>query len=201
MKLWFQVLFAQGYVWRDRLPDALTKLEAEPKKIRLPNLIPLLMIALVVLALAGGAEWTTAIPVLILSVSWFLFLSYPLRPNRRLGSTELWISVAWAGGFLASISAVVLVITTLATGSWGLLVLCVGAWLGIVTPWLRGVEANYLILADPVDNSWRLDPQLNPRSGIPATWRFMITEAYWRLPRRIFFGAKVTRSPANGGIG
>ena len=201
MKLWLQVLFAQGYLWRDTFPDELQKVKAEPRKIRLPTLIPLAMIVLVSLALVGDAEWTTAVPVLTLSLGWFMFRSYPLRADTLVGTLEFWISATWAGGAIALISAVVLAITTLATGSWGLVLLCMGAWLGIVTPWLRGVEANYLILADPVDNSWRLDPQLNPRpSGIPSTWRFMISEAYWRLPRQIFFGAKVTKPPAQGGI-
>jgi len=192
MKLWLQVLLAQGYLWRDRFPEQFVATRKSPPRATWVTFAPVVITVAGLLVLFDGRWW--GLSVAAAGFGYFLFIAYPLRLDRLIGSTEMWLSITWGGGFLATAATVSLVPVAVLIGGWGVLVVSLGLWLSAVTAWLRSVQANYLIFADPERNSWRLDPEQNPRRpDWLGRWRDGLTLAYWHLPRQILFGIEPPR--------
>jgi hypothetical protein len=196
MKLWLQVVFAQGYLWRDRLPEQFRATKDSTLRPTWVNFAPLVLAVAGLLILFDGRGW--GLSAVAAGLGWFLFTAYPLRLDRAIASTELWLSITWSGGFLATAATASLVLIGIASGDWELLLISLGLWLCAVTSWLRLVQANYLIFVDPEKNLWRLDPAQNPpRHDWLGRWRDILTSTYWHLPRRILFGIEPPR-PTGG---
>ena len=187
MKLWLQVLFAQGYLWRDRFPDAFAETKVEHQG---PWSVVLLVLAVAVLGMslgllaAGEEEAFFMTPMAVLWVAWSL-ASRGLRAGVRW--TELRISLTWTLGFLFSVSAFAMLAEALVATRWQLLAL--GVWLTVclATGCLRGIQRNYLLFRQPGEYAWVLEGPGERPKGIIAPYADAIAETYWRLPRQILF--------------
>jgi hypothetical protein len=192
MKLWLQVLFAQGWLWRDRFPEQFAATKKPPLRATWVTFTPLVITVAGLLVMLDGRWW--GLSVAAAGFGWFLFIAYPLRLDHVIGSTELWLSITWGSGFLTTAATASLIPMAVLTGDWEVLLVSLGLWLCAVTTWLRFVQANYLIFADPEGNSWRLDPEQNPRRPDRlGRWRDVLTLTYWHLPRQILFGTEPPR--------
>jgi len=192
MKLWLQVLFAQGYLWRDRFPEQFSATKNSALRATWVTFAPLAIALAGLLVLLDGRFW--GLSLALAGFAWFAFLAYPLRLDRVLRSTELWLSLTWGGGFLATLANGSLVLQAVLSGALDVLLISAGLWFCVATSWLRFVQANYLIFADPGRNVWRLDPAQNPPN---ESWfhrlRDTFVTTYWHLPRKILFGVEPPR--------
>jgi hypothetical protein len=178
MKLWLQVLFAQGYLWRDRFPDLF------PADAHLSGERPSLwQIAFGLLFLVGGvlnALVYSPSLLTVIHISIGIGLSFPLIAalglNRLFGDAALWVSLSWATGTLGLAGIVALVTYSFVTGSW-LTVALFLAFLALpAAPTINGILSRYLFFADPHSNAHRLDDA--PTDRAQNFW----VETYWRLP-------------------
>jgi len=114
MKLWLQVLFAQGYLWRDRFPESFEDTQCERWR---PNALNLLWaISLITM----GAMWIyygSAIfgpTVLVTGIACLIGAADFFGLDRVVGSRAFWTSVSWACGALTVAGFVLLLILSLA---------------------------------------------------------------------------------------
>ncbi len=190
MKLWLQVLFAQGYLWRDRFPEAFAEAKVEHRSTTgyLIHLIFAVMLLMGIWSIADGdLSWGILVPVAGTWLLWALS-SHGLRTD--VGRKELWLSAVWALGFLFSVSIIGLLLVVLVTADWWLLLLTLWLIVCYFTGWLRGIQCNYLIFRDPANNAWRLEGPKEPPKGFMRAYTDAIVETYWRLPRQILFPQK-----------
>lgn len=190
MKLLLQVLFAQGWLWRDRFPDAFTKTKAEHHGLSafLLQIFPIVVLAGSTGLLAFGEEEGLFVtPMAVIWVAWSL-------SSRGLSVEVSWkelrISLTWTLGFLFSISVFAMLAGTLIAAEWELLPL--GFWLAVcfATGCLRGIQRSYLIFRYPAKYAWMVDDPKQPPKGLIAPYTDAIVETYWRLPRQILFPQK-----------
>ncbi len=190
MKLLLQVLFAQGWLWRDRLPEVFAEAKVEHRSTigYLVILLSTVLLLMGILSIAyGDLSRGILVPVAGTCLLWALFYHW-LRAD--VGPKELRLSVVWALGFLFSISIFGLLFVVLVTADW--LLLPLAFWL-IVCPatiWLHAIQHSYLIFRYPAEYAWLLDNPKQPPKGLIAPYADAIVETYWRLPRDILFPQK-----------
>ncbi len=190
MKLLLQVLFAQGWLWRDRLPEVFAEAKVEHRGT-IGYLILLLFAVLLLMGILSIADGDLSRGILVpVAGTWLLraLSSHGLRAD--VGRKELRLSVVWALGFLFSVSIFGLLLVALVTADWWLLLLTLWLIVCFVTGWLRGIQCNYLIFRDPANNAWRLEGPKEPPKGFMRVYTDAIVETYWRLPRQILFPQK-----------
>ena len=190
MKLWLQVLFVQGWLWRDRFPDKFPA--ADSGKRRLGWWVLLLWVpavwVIVALDLASDRASFSAL-ALTNAFVWLVWqcTALAIRPNVR--GKQLWISLHWAAAFVAYILLLLALVVGIVALEWMLVL-----WSGVLlicsaSHWLRGIQNNYLVFVDPVRNAWRLElPSLG--KGFITPVARLIADAYWHLPRQILFPQK-----------
>jgi hypothetical protein len=202
MKLWLQVLFAQGYLWRDRFPESFEY--AKPDRWR-PNALNLLWAASLVTLGAMWIYYGSAIfgPLLpVTGIAYLVGAADFLGLDRVVVSRAFWTSVSWACGALTVGGFAVLLIlsfawqlTTVVNGdsvSLGLAVVFVGSagfmvFFGSMS--LHAIECRYLFFADPRINATMLDdPEWNPRELWSDTYLHLpakILKTVFRRPREV----------------
>ena len=203
MKLWLQVLFAQGYLWRDRFPAQFGETSTQK-----PKLLGTVVWGFLVPSLALLAGWVeladgnllSGLPAVALSVFWVLWSVSGRWVERLVGGKALWLSIHWATGFLAVISIVATLILPPLENTWGLMPLALVLLLCSGTAYLRALQSNYLIFVSPEENAWRLTPPAPAKAGFVAAWREWLLETYWRLPRKTLFGEDDSPPPASDGM-
>lgn len=190
MKLLLQLLFAQGWLWRDRFPEVFVKAKVEHRGT-IGYLMLLLSAVLLLMGILSIADGDLSRGILVpVAGTWLLWaLSYRgLRAD--VGRKELRLSVMWALGFLFSVSVFGLLLVALVTADWWLLLLTFWLIVCLVTIWLRGIQRSYLIFRYPAEYAWMLDDPKQPPKGLIAPYADAIVETYWRLPRQILFPQK-----------
>jgi hypothetical protein len=187
MKLLLQVLFAQGWLWRDRFPHIYAKAKVEHRGA-IGYLILLLSAVLLLMGILSIADGDLSRGILVpVAGTWLLWAlsSHGLRAD--VGRKELRLSVVWALGFLFAVSICGLLLVGLVTVDWWLLLLTFVFIVCFVTGWLRGIQRIYLLFRDPANNAWRLEGPKEPPKGFMRAYTDAIVETYWRLPREILF--------------
>ncbi len=190
MKLLLQVLFAQGWLWRDRFPHSYAEAKVEHRGTigYFMLLLSAVLLLMGILSIADGdLSRGILVPVAGTGLLWALS-SRGLRAD--VGRKELRLSVMWALGFLFSVSVFGLLLVALVTADWWLLLLTLWLIVCFVTGWLHGIQRNYLIFRDPANNAWRLEEPKEPPKGFIRAYTDAIVETYWRLPRQILFPQK-----------
>ncbi len=190
MKLLLQVLFVQGWLWRDRFPQqfAETKLEHRGLAPYLWIILPAALLLASFLALATGETW--AIGLTFTAGAWLLWSLSSRWLSVDASRKELRISINWALGFLFCISVLLLLALALATSVWPLIPLAFVLIVCLVTGWMRAVQRNYLLFRQPDEYAWVLDGPGEQPKGLVAPFATAITDAYWRLPKQILFPQK-----------
>jgi hypothetical protein len=187
VKLWLQVLFAQGWLLKKRFPDAfpLRKARATPDRFMF---VAVLLVSAVGIVDATRGHWASAVTLLILGVAWTLHHAFWLRLDRLLKWDEFWVSVIWGTPVVMEGTFIALVIVGLLDRDWFLVSFAAVFGLAFLgTFFLRNIERRFLFLRD--------DPIVAEAAGSdgvascgldPNVW----LEAYWRLPRQILFPRK-----------
>jgi hypothetical protein len=203
MKLGLQVLFTQGYLWRDRFParfDVATGMQ--------PSLVGTLVWGIFVpsailvgaVGALGDGDFAAGILALILVASWIVWTAASRWFDRLAGGKALWLSVYWASG---SVMVVMLVAVTLAAplaGKWALTLFGVSLLLCCATGYLNALQRNYLMFAHPEDDAHVLTAPTSVKMGFIAAWRAWLIETYWRLPRQILAGVDKSSPPTEDGM-
>jgi hypothetical protein len=185
VKLWLQVLFAQGWLWRDRFPEKFREANTH-KRSWLWWMLLLWVPAVWAIAATGmGDRATLSALALANAFVWLVWQCALLLIRQNVSQKALRISVHWIAGLATYALLALSLAAGMVAGEWQLIM-----WSAILLTcsasyWLRGVQDNYLLFRDPANNAWRLD-------GGPAekglfrplinTWQ----DTYWRLPRQIF---------------
>ncbi len=190
MKLVLQVLFSQGWLWRDRFPEVFAEAKVE-RRGTIGYLMLLLSAVLLLMGILSIADGDLSRSILVPVAGTWLLWSLSYRGLRAdVGRKELRLSVMWALGFLFSVSVFGLLLVALVTADWWLLLLTFWLVVCIVTIWLRGIQRSYLIFHYPAEYAWMLDDPKQPPKGLIAPYADAIVETYWRLPRQILFPQK-----------
>ena len=190
MKLWLQVLFAQGWLWRDRFPDAFAKTKVEHHG-RCPLVLLILAMAVLGLSLgllaSGEEEAFFMAPMAVLWVAWSL-------ASRGLSAGVRWkefrISLTWTLGFLFSVSVFAMLAAALVAAKWQLVPMGLALAVCFATGCLRGIQRNYLLFRQPDEYAWVLEGPGEQPKGLVAPYATAIREAYWHLPKQILFPQK-----------
>jgi hypothetical protein len=182
MKLWLQVLFVQGWLWRDRFPDKFAEASVEYRGLSSYAflILPAALLGVSLKPLADGKTW--AIAVAFMAGIWLLWSlsSRGLRADAR--HKELRISMNWAMGFLFCVSVFAVLAMAIATADWQLIPVPLALIVCWANGWLRGIQRSYLHFRDP---DWMPDePPQTPRSFVTSYADF-IADTYWRLPKQI----------------
>ena len=186
MKLLLQLLFVQGWLWRDRFPEVLAR-----SKVQHTRIGQLLVIAPILLLLVGATQIADSASsegaaLLALGGSWLLWYISSLGISEGTRWKEARSSASWATGFLFLVTLFASIGVGVVTQDWSLLpayflfLLCPGS------SWMRAIQANYLFFRDPADNAWRLEEQPAER-GLLRPLINLWVETYWRLPSEILF--------------
>jgi len=176
MKLWLQVLFAQGYLWRRRFPD-LFAADAHLRGER-PSLWQIAFGLFFLLA--GGVgnlvydNWLWAALYLSIGIGFSFPLLGVLRMDRILGDAALWVSLSWASGVLALTGVLVLVVVCAVISRWLAALLFLAFLVLPAAPTIHGILSRYLFFADPHSNA-------HPIKSVREFW----LETYWQLPREV----------------
>ena len=178
MKLWFQVLFAHGYLWRRRFPD-LFAADAHLRGER-PSLW---QIAFGLFWLAGGVLsaaydlWPWAAIYLAMGIGFSFPLVGIVRVDRIFGDAAFWVTLSWATGVLALSGVFTLVIFCAITGKWLGALVFLGYLVLPAAPTTNGILSRYLFFAEPRSNADILER--HPIDNAPK----FLADTYWRLPR------------------
>jgi len=176
MKLWLQVLFAQGYLWRDRFPEALEPALERRGLTLLWLIFALVLPVLGVLRMLDGS-WTVGVLFIVTGVGASLLNAVSVEVHRLRENLAFWTSLAWGAAVL--IGPVISLIVVLAIqGDWGFATLLLLTWAFFGTAQLHDIESRYLFFSDPTANQYLL-------AGWPESFPRMWVETYWRLPIRI----------------
>ena len=191
MKLLLQLLFAQGWLWRDRFPEVFAEAKVEHHRTIGYFIILLSVVLLLLMGILSIANGDLSRGILVpVAGTWLLWtLSHRgLRADVR--QKELRLSVMWALGFLLSVSVFGLLLVALAAAEWWLLLVALWLIVCFVTGWLRGIQRSYLIFRYPAEYAWMLDDPKQPPKGLITPYADVIVETFWRLPRQILFPQK-----------
>jgi hypothetical protein len=187
MKLLLQVVFAQGYLWRDRFPESFpdgTPHGSSPQPLWLA-------FALVIAASGSLALYHGSVlfgPVLLLTgLSLAVWSADSLGLKTRLGSRAFWTSVSWASGTLTTLGfAMLLPLSVWAAIAdplsfpfpwcWLVASACYMVFFGSVG--LHVLGRRYLFFAEPRKNAHLLE---EPNFSPGELW----LDTYWNFPRRI----------------
>jgi len=198
MKLWLQVLFAQGYLWRDRFPE---QFDYRPLRRGVSWLMLIFGLSLVTwgigLVVTGSPITGT---LMVLTGSGFVVTNFESLGFYRLGgSAAFWISVGW-GSVSAALVGMASLFAVFLYGAvfdsiWALigLVWIVGFIACCCTASINAIECRYLFFASPRDNACMLEE--SGSQSIGQLWK----ETFWLLPRQILFGIQSRRPPPEGG--
>ncbi len=190
MKLLLQVLFVQGWLWRDRFPEVFAEAKVEHRGIT-GYLILLLSAVLLLMGILSVADGDLSRGILApVAGTWLLWALSSRGLRADVGRKELRLSVMWALGFFFSVSVFGLLLVALVTADWWLLLLTFALLVCWVTGWLHGIQGSYLLFRDPVNNAWRLEGPKEPPKGFMRAYTDAVVETYWRLPRQILFPQK-----------
>jgi len=176
MKLWFQVLFAQGYLLRQLFPDDFRE---EHESTR-PNLVNLVL-SLLYVALGLGMIFTGS-PVFgsvltLTGLAWAIWSGDSLGLKRCVCSRAFWTSLSWASGTASVIGWFLIALLSAIFGMW-LMFGIFAAFFGFFgTISLRLLQRRYLYFSQR-SSSWDTEPI----GGNIAEW---YVDAYWRLPREV----------------
>ncbi len=184
MKLLLQMLFVQGWLWRDRLPEVFAQAKEQQIRIGWGHVTPILFLLISVLEITES-RWGSATLLVIIAASLVLWRNHLFQLDRIAGGKELWISVSWASGLVVAASLVILLVMAPLTSAWAALALAAAGLYVYGTGWLHGMESNYLLFADPANNAWRLEAQETTQKGFIRPRLHLLAETYWRLPRQI----------------
>ena len=180
MKLWLQVLFAHGYLWRERFPD-LFGADAHLRGER-PSLWQIAFGVFFLVAAIGNAVaslWERAAIFLFIGMDFAFPLVGLTRVNRLFGDAALWVSLSWATGVLALAGILVLIGLSLITGAWWAALLFLAFLALPAAPTINGILSRYLFFADPRANAHWLED--HPIESARSFW----VETCWRLPREV----------------
>jgi hypothetical protein len=180
MKLWLQVLFAQGYLWRGRFPQRFAE-DAHLRGER-PSLwqviFGLFWLAAAFLVVRYDASlW--ALIYLTIGIGFSFPLLGILRIDRIFGSAALWVSLSWAFGVLALVGVLAMVVACALFGYWLGVFLFLAFLAFPAAPTLNGILSRYLFFADPHSNAHLLEDH-----SIYSARTFVL-ETYWRLPSEV----------------
>jgi hypothetical protein len=191
VKLLFQVLFLQGYLWRDRFPAYFR----EGGIAWYNGDVVLLSIGLIfttagISVLAAG--WVIAgMLILMFGAGFVLGNAQRLGLNRLGGSDAFWVSLEWSGGTLTVLGTLGIILRLILVGGWWpvtllfLLILFFPEAPGIRRTWER-----YLFFADPAKNRHFLE---DPISRNPLTfWFDTFFRLPWQVAKAIFHGSPMT---------
>lgn len=197
MKLWLQVLFVQGWLWRDRLPEEFLKAKVEYHGLAAYLIYLYLILSTVLLFMSIGlladGELSRGVFLALLAAAWFLWSLSSREFGTDASGKEFRISALWATGFLFAVSVFGLLAVALVTADWWLVPFPIVLLVCWVTGWLRGIQGNYLLFRDPVNNAWRLEASKQPPKGFMRSYADAIVDTYWRLPREIFISRRGPR--------
>lgn len=196
MKLWLQVLFAQGWLWRDRFPDALPQ---EPDTSKWSPSWWNLAFAVSLIALGGMwisyGDLTFGSLTLLSGVAYAVSSGDAFGLEKVAGTQAFWTSVSWGSGALTVAGFLVLLILSLAWQIWyvvdgspslGLAVVSIASasfmvFFGSMS--LRAIECRYLFFADSKRNAHLLE-------DVEFSANELWLDPYWRLPKQILFPKK-----------
>jgi hypothetical protein len=184
MKLWLQVLFAQGYLWRDRFPEEFppdAHLRGERPSVFM-FAFGLTFFALGVVSAYSGSRLFAGLCLLV-GAGYMVSNIGVLRADRVLGSAAFWVSLSWASGAVALVGIVSLIVTSALYGWWIGFVMLLGYMTLPGTVAIFGIQSRYLFFFDPTRNAHRVEFNI---SGARDLW----IDTYWRLPRQILFPQK-----------
>jgi len=197
MKLWLQVLFAQGYLWRDRFPDAYAVTQIKGRLLGWWLFYPVVLVVLGGSRIPWGAAWLGVI-TLAAGALWVVWRVSALMLQRRITRRALVISIHWASGFMVFILLWLLVPASVAADDWGLALVSIALQVDPSSTWLWEVQNNYLLFRDPSRNQWRIDAHARTGWISPLMLIAGLAEAYILLPAKIL-GMRKTSRPAGGG--
>jgi hypothetical protein len=196
MKLLLQLLFVQGWLWRDRFPDEFRKAKLEHRGLAAYLVYLYLIFSIVLLFISIGfladGDLSRGVFLALLAAAWFLWALSSREFGTDASGKEFRLSAIWATGFLFAVSVVAFLAMVIMTADWLLLPPPIAFLLCLVTGWLRGIQGNYLIFRDPVNNAWRLK-QTRTETGLVRPLVNSWIETYWRLPLQIFFPTRGQR--------
>ena len=182
MRLWLQVLFAQGYLWRQRLPEVFPA--RSPAGTSNWHLWWLLFGAAL---LAGGINGVVRYgagvfdALMILTGAGFLLWNIEvLRMQRLIGSHAFWVSLSWGSGTIVLLGLLALTVTAALQGYW----IYLGSFAAMIpcffTPTANMLQRRYLFFADTEKYGVLLDDD----ADVDGIWQYF-THTYWRLPREV----------------
>lgn len=196
MRLLLQVMFVQGYLWRDhrqrfpeRLPeDPETESTDQPRTNWMDMGVGGALIVVGFLSLSASPVAGTAMTLSGVCV----FLVYaPRATSLALGlSKPASTSLSWACASLFTILVPVVVVAAATEATWDLLVLGILSAASLGAHFVQSIEERYLFFADPENNKWRLAQ----RKGDSILERYKST--FITLPREI---AGMMLRPSQGG--
>lgn len=198
MKLWLQVLFAQGYLWRDRFPEAYADTGMRGRALGSWLVFPITLLALGTINIAsGGVPWI-GVAMLATGAAWVMWRGTAIMLRRPLeGKREVVISMHWASGLVVFVLLWLLIFGALASGAWILALIVIAFQIDPGSTWLWEIQNNYLLFRDPTNSRWRVDAQ--PRTGWVSPWTLVATliQTYVLLPAEIL-GLRKTSRPVGG---
>lgn len=178
MKLWLQVLFGQGYLWRDRFPASYNRPAGQGGNLQVLSLAWSAVFLMLSVRNALDGSLAVAAISIVTSLAFMASTLHGFPFLQSLRNHPFWVSVAWAGvsvallGVLASIAASILI----EAWAW---VLILSAFLAFCAAGMvNQPERRYLFFCDPGENIDAL--MAESTRGIVGYWR----ETYWRLPRQ-----------------
>ncbi len=182
MKLWLQVLFAQGWLWRDRFPEAfpVARPQGSSGASVLWLVFGLLLVTGGAIALGGGyGSQAFSVLQVLTGAAFFLSNIGILRIHRLIGSNAFWVSLSWSSGTVALVGITGLVLVSAIEGYWIWTVLLVGMMAFCFSLTIGAIERRYLFFSDPRTYGYLLDER--QIESIREHW----TETFWRLPGKV----------------
>jgi len=192
MRLWLQVLFAQGYLWREQSPQFWSARDSgkwSPHGFDMLRAVAFSGIG-VFLAIIGSAVYGLVIAIAGAAMAIAHGDSFGLK--RFFGSRAFWLSVNWAAGTLALGGLAAVLVLSVAFGIWRVAAPVFLFWVFAGTEMLRDMQRHYLFFAGRRQ-------YIDPPGGESDDRSDLYVETYWLLPREIFFGIEAPRRPPKGG--
>ena len=191
MKLWLQVLFAQGWLWRERFPDKFAEAAVERRPLRGWLFVLFVAAIWVIVAFAQverGRAWVGALG-LVVGLVWVIWQASAPTIRKGVKAKEFRVSLHWAAGFVAYVLVALSALVGIVVMEWPLVMWSAILMFCSASHWLRGIQNNYLLFLDPVANAKRLElPPLG--KGFITPVARLVADAYWWLPKQILFPQK-----------
>lgn len=187
MKLLVQLVFAQGYVWRDRFPEMFARAKCEQGKMWL-IILPSALVASGIPLLKTSP--VVGISFLAVGISWLVWFAVSTRIGEHARLKPLRLSLVWFAGFAFVTSLLCVLAVAPFLREWILVPWAIGLLMCFGSGWLRAFQYNYLLFRQPDEYAWVLEGLPQPPKGLMAAYAYAIGEIYWRLPKQILFPRK-----------